>query len=423
MKKLQRPKKILVVDDNPDVLEAIIFSLSDLNFPIVSFSNPEEALTALKKNDFGVILADQNMPKMSGLELLGEAKKKSPYCSRILLTGAPQLDLAIDAINRGSIYRFLTKPWSQQEIKAAVLNGMNHCKLISANEELQYETKVLNEQLTNANHELQIHLSEITRHKLQLDQSNRALQQNLQQCLELCYHITSSFHPLLGEQTKSVVEICKRLAVGSPLNDGEIEQLIVSSWLQNIGLIGISRDILFKYFRTPSEISQEEMDLIKKAPIQAQSLASFNDKLIQVGTIIRSAHERWDGTGYPDRLEKEMIPRPARYLAVAVAYVESSRNKNRSLQHIQKESGKAFDPEVVKHFFKTFKPQDLPSQVYEVTIYELRVGMKLASPVRTSSGLLLVSTNHVFDEKSLGKIEHFNEIHPIEDRFLVYKEN
>ena len=423
MKKLSYPKKILVVDDDPDVLEAVVFSLSDLDFPIVSFSNPEEALAALNSSDFGVILADQTMPRMNGLELLGEAKKRSPHCSRILLTGAPQLDLAIDAINQGSIYRFLTKPWSQQEIKAAVLNGMNHYKLITANEELQYETKVLNEQLTNANHELQIHLSEITRHKLHLDQSNRALQQNLQQCLELCYHITSSFHPLLGEQTKSVVQICKKLAVGSTLKSAEIEQLIVSSWLQNIGLIVIPRDILFKYFRNSSEISHKAHDLIKKAPIQAQSLASFNDNLIQVGTIIRSTHERWDGTGYPDRLAKEMIPRPARYLAVAVAYVESSRNKNQSLRNIQKESGKAFDPEVVNHFFKTFKPEELPSQVYEVSIHELRSGMKLASPVRTPSGLLLVSTNHVFCEKSLEKIEHFNEIHPIEDRFLVYKDS
>ncbi|MGY8832038.1 MAG: response regulator, partial [Pseudomonadales bacterium] len=85
-------------------------------YEVLTESNPRRALERLKSENVQIIVSDQRMPQMSGAELLAQAREIAPDTLRILLTGYSDLDAAVEALNSGGIFRYLTKPWDQQEM-------------------------------------------------------------------------------------------------------------------------------------------------------------------------------------------------------------------------------------------------------------------------------------------------------------------
>lgn len=119
---------ILLVDDEKDNLEALRRLLRGI-FEVAAVQSPLEALQLLAQQQFHVIVSDQRMPGLSGVEFLEKAKKLSPHSTRILLTGYTDIDSVIDAINRGHIYRYISKPWDPEEFKL-ILKQANEAYLI-----------------------------------------------------------------------------------------------------------------------------------------------------------------------------------------------------------------------------------------------------------------------------------------------------
>lgn len=138
---------ILLVDDEKDNLQALNRLLRGL-FNVTTTTSPLEALQLMGAQRFHVIVSDQRMPDMSGVELLEKAKKLSPHSTRILLTGYTDIDSVIDAINRGHIYRYIAKPWDPEEFKLT---------LKQANEAFQ-----LRRELEEKNRALEKSLSELS---------------------------------------------------------------------------------------------------------------------------------------------------------------------------------------------------------------------------------------------------------------------
>jgi diguanylate cyclase (GGDEF)-like protein len=138
--------RILAVDDEPDNLKALERTLRS-RFRVVAVSDPAAALEALQKEDFAVVVSDQNMPGMLGTELLARAAKIRPHSTRILLTAFTETRILLDAINRAEIYRYLTKPWENEELLAVVAQGAERHHLLHENHRLFGELKKLNEDL------------------------------------------------------------------------------------------------------------------------------------------------------------------------------------------------------------------------------------------------------------------------------------
>jgi DNA-binding NtrC family response regulator len=108
---------ILLVDDEPEIL----FSLRALvrrEFDVHTAEGGDQALDVIHKHPVHVIMTDQRMPEMSGVELLARARAECPEAVRIIFTGYADLKAVIDAVNRGEIYRYLTKPWDPDELLA-----------------------------------------------------------------------------------------------------------------------------------------------------------------------------------------------------------------------------------------------------------------------------------------------------------------
>jgi len=129
-------RTVLVVDDEANVVSALRRTLRREGYTILSASEPAEALAILRQSAVDVVLSDQLMPNMSGLDFLKEVRALHPDVVRIMLTGHADVATAVEAINDGEIYRFLTKPWDDAELKVALHLAFDRIALERTNRRL-----------------------------------------------------------------------------------------------------------------------------------------------------------------------------------------------------------------------------------------------------------------------------------------------
>ncbi len=414
-------RNVLILDDDDIVLLAIKETLEREKYQVSAFNQPKEAIEALDTHTFAVIISDHRMPEMTGLEFLDRCKEKQPIASRILITGVLTLNTVVEAVNRGEIFRFVAKPWIREELLATVENAAQRYHLVTSNEKLRSDAMELNEKLVQANADLEEKISLLEDRTAHLDEANKALEQNFHHSLEICFRLIEAFHPVLGQQTKAVTAICREIAKSDQLTAKEKQVLQVSSWLYNLGRIGLPRDLLTKSLNDPQSLNEQEQALIEHYPVYGQTLAGFVDTLEEVGETIRAHRERFDGNGYPDKLSRESIPLPARHLAIAVGYVESSLPRDQALENIIRESGKSYHPEAVRLFMKSSNLTNLPKKVKEVTLSELSPGMKLAKGIYSPSGLLLIPEEQQLTAGIISKIMEHDYANPITQRLMVFR--
>ena len=149
----------------------------------------------------------------------------------------------------------------------------------------------------------------------------------------------------MAGRTRAIAGIVEQMLASPRFTVDERLALRASSWLCDLGLIGVSREILAGYARNPDELSDDELAEIQSHPTYSQTLATHVDGRDLVSQIIRSHHERYDGDGYPDGLTGNAILWPARCLAAAVLMVESELPFDEALTLVERESGRALDPQ------------------------------------------------------------------------------
>ena len=411
---------ILVVDDEPEVLSVLRETLERAGYEAVGFADSTLALEEIKKRKFSVIISDQRMPKLSGLELLGHARQIQPNATRILITAVLHLDTVIEAINKGEIFRFVVKPWLREEFLATVKNGVQRHELICHNEQLQAATQSMNEQLVDLNRSLEQQAKLVAQKNQQMGELNTALERNLVQSMELCVHTMQTFYPTLGNQARRVFQLCKAISQVLQLNSVDARALESSALLYDIGLVGVPRQIIKRWQEDPDSLNAAEKAMIEQHPILGQELAEFGNKLDQVGEIIRAHHECFDGSGYPNQLFAENIPWLARLLAVAVAYASYRSTDADAIEKLRAGSGSAFDPEAVQVFLRAHTVAVIPRRERQVGLTDLRPGMVLAKGVHTYNGLLLVSEGQKLNATFIEKVLNHNRIQPITEALVVY---
>jgi response regulator RpfG family c-di-GMP phosphodiesterase len=229
-----------------------------------------------------------------------------------------------------------------------------------------------------------------------------------------------TFYPVLGSQARRVYELCKSMANVLSLPEEERKLLEISAWLYDIGLVGVPRQLIKKWQQSPDSLNEAEKAIIEQHPILGQELVNFVHPLESIGLIIRAHHERFDGTGYPDKLSGENLPWLARLLAVAVGYAESHYEGEDAISDIKLASGSAYDPEAVRVFLRAFSKTVVPRKEKEVLLSELRPGMVLSRGIYTANGLLLIPEGQVLSAAYIDKLMNHNRLNPICQSLLVY---
>ncbi len=152
----------LVVDDEPDILDAIA-RLFRRDYHVLTAQSVKQARKLIEEHDVEVVMTDQRMPEMTGIQFLSELRRTHPHIVRVLFTGYSNISDVIDAINEGHVYRYISKPWKPVELRLFVAQAFEHFRtqrerdrlleqLQSANEQLEHQNALL----SAANEELKI---------------------------------------------------------------------------------------------------------------------------------------------------------------------------------------------------------------------------------------------------------------------------
>ena len=139
-------KNILIIDDEVEILHSLQRQFRR-KYNVLTCSDPKEAIIMMKEHDIQVVISDQRMPELSGVELFGILKESHPDTIRLLLTGYTDIEAVIDAINHGSIYRYIQKPWNSIELEAILNEAFEKYDLIHTNRNLMLKLKQHNKEL------------------------------------------------------------------------------------------------------------------------------------------------------------------------------------------------------------------------------------------------------------------------------------
>ena len=162
-------RQLLLVDDEENIVRSLVRLLRRDGYTIHTANSGKEGLELLKHESVGVILSDQRMPEMCGVEFLSKAKELCPDTIRMVLSGYTDLNSVTDAINRGAIYKFLTKPWDDDLIRENINQAFQQYELVSENLRLNSELKTSNQELAELSERMSRYAN-INLHALQISQ-------------------------------------------------------------------------------------------------------------------------------------------------------------------------------------------------------------------------------------------------------------
>lgn len=213
------PRALLLVDDEPNVLSSLKRLFRRDGYVIYTANGGAQGLEVLAQEKVDVIISDQRMPGMTGVEFLREAKKLYPDTIRIVLSGYTELQSVTDAINEGAIYRFLTKPWVDEQLREQVHKAFEHIELLEKNRQLDIRNRATNQELVAANRHLGL-LIETTKKHVELESASLAIVREALQLVPI---------PVLGVDDQLYIMFSNKAAeqafpgmgglLGSPLQD------------------------------------------------------------------------------------------------------------------------------------------------------------------------------------------------------------
>lgn len=319
--------KILVVDDEEANLRLLQRVLrSEKNYEVLTAANAQDGLNHLQNSEISLIITDQRMPGMTGVELLRASLNIYPECIKILLTGYTDLEALIDAINEGHIYKYVTKPWDADELKITVRRALE-----------AYELKQHNIAL----------ISELKDTMKEMELLSLGTIRALADALDAKCDYTAG-HSL------RVSQIAALIGKAMELSPEEIRDVELGGILHDIGKIGVPESILWK----PGKLSPEEKEVMSKHPVISAQIIGELRGLKRAREYVKHHHEFFDGSGYPDHLKGDDIPLGARIILVSDAYdaMTTDRPYRKAIGHegaiieLDKLKGSQFDPKVVDAF-------------------------------------------------------------------------
>ncbi|HET7456023.1 MAG TPA: HD domain-containing phosphohydrolase [Gemmatimonadaceae bacterium] len=331
-------RRCLVVDDEPRLRQALVRLMESDGFTCLEAANGADALEMLRRMPVTLVLSDLRMPQMDGVELLREVRARYPDTAVVLITAVAEVETAVSCLAIGAM-DYLTKPFHLEEVRARVSQALERRRLILDNRGYQE------------------HLEErVAAQGRRLESLFLASIQSLADALEVKDPYTRG-HSVRVSHYSSLVS--HTLGLDQTL----IRQIELGGHVHDIGKIGVREAVLNK----PGPLTDEEYRHIMTHPvvgwrILSPLLADASGAGV-ILNVVRSHHERFDGSGGPDGLAADGIPFEARIAAVADSFDamtsgrpyrrESRMSVPQAVAELERCSGTQFDPLVVRAFVET----------------------------------------------------------------------
>ncbi len=346
---------VLFVDDEVNILKAIVRLFRKEPVRVYTASSAAQALAILESESIQVVVSDQRMPGTPGVKLLALVRERFPEIVRIMLTGYTEIDVAIEAINQGQIYRLMTKPWSDHELRTTVRQALDDWSMREEIRRLNHIAQLQNAKLQELNRSLEQKVDERTR---ELHLKNIELRKAYLSTVRALSEAVDAKDPYTRGHSERVGVYASRIARELACEPPFIERIYLAGLLHDIGKIGIPDAIIGK----PDRLTPEEYLQMKRHPEIGARILEPVDFLADIVPCVRHHHEWYDGSsnGYPAQLRATEIPYPSRIILIAdtVEAMTSDRPYrnalpfDRVIEEIARFSGTQFDPEVADAFIR-----------------------------------------------------------------------
>jgi len=421
-----QPAVVLCVDDEKNILSSLKRLFRPVGYKILLAESGPAGLKILESEKVDLVISDMRMPDMDGAEFLEQVARKWPKVQRVLLTGYADMKSTVAAVNRGMIYKYIAKPWVDDELLATAQQAIERKQIEDDRDRLVALTRKQNAQLHVLNNDLEAKVVERTadlaKAVTQLNSSHEALKKNYVATLRGFSSLLELKDTASAGHVRKVADYARRLAAEMGLNSSDTQQLVFASLLHDIGKLVLPERLLKKPFNTLSPDERVEM---MRHPVIGHSVLSQIEPLAEAAAIVRSHHENFDGTGYPDKLAGKDIPLGARILAVANEFegllsgtlMTQKLSQNEAKAYIIRNRVKRFDPEVVKAFVKIFGEVAKPAGEVSMKISEARNtppsdlvdGMVLMEDIVTKEGVLLLHKGKRLNEGLVRYLQEYEE--------------
>jgi response regulator RpfG family c-di-GMP phosphodiesterase len=306
---------VLVVDDEPQVLRALVRDLRTMNYQPVAASDPSIALAMLEARHFDAVLTDLQLPVPSGGVFASLASRLNPKCPVVVITGEDSLRRIEETLGGAAVDAILPKPYQRDRLGDVIGRAIAHRREGVADPEL--EARIIADGLVRA----------LALRDIETENHSRRV---------------SAWARILGR------------ALG--LTGDELLQCELGALLHDVGKIGVADAIL----RKPGKLTEDEWVEMRKHPGYGREMVGGIGRLTGASEVVFGHHERWDGAGYPHGLSGEKIPVGARVFAVVDTYdaMTSDRCYRKGLPHqvaideIRSLAGKQYDPHIVNTFLE-----------------------------------------------------------------------
>ena len=356
-------ERIAFVDDDELVLGALRQIFEDEPYEIHTFDTPRKAIKEMERNDFCVVASDQLMPEMDGTTFLRDVHERWPDTVRILMTGYVETDIMIKAINHGSVFRFVTKPWEISDLKLSVKDAIAQYRLVSEHRELTRLTEEQNRELLELNRNLEKKVRERTRqlrsNEEELKKTLTQLRKSLEATIQALALTAEARDPYTAGHQRRVADLSRAIAQKMGLSRDQAEGIRMAGSIHDLGKIYIPSEILNK----PGSLTPNEFELVKSHSQVGYDILKTIDFPWPVARIELQHHERLDGSGYPFGLKGDEILLEARIVAVADVVESMSSHRpyrpalgiKKALSEITDGSGRTFDSRVVDACVSVFR--------------------------------------------------------------------
>lgn len=341
--------KILCVDDDPNILVGYQRALRRL--PIDVALGAEQALTTIAaQGPYAVIVADMRMPHMNGVELLSRVEAIAPNTVRMMLTGNADQHTAMQAVNEGHIFRFLTKPCPADVFGKALEAGLAQHRLIMAEHDLLTKT--------------------------------------LSGAVKMLTDVLSLVNPTAFGRASRVRGLARQMA--QDLGEPELWKIEIAAMLSQVGCVAIPDQTLARLYRG-EELSETEAKEFAVHPLVGCDLLRNIPRLEEVAEIVAYQEKYFDGSGPPPGGRRgKAIPLGGRILKVALdfdALAAIGSNHSMAVAELNHRQGR-YDPDVVASLRNALNLTQV-HVIRDVKVHQLVDGMVLAADVRSLQGTLL----------------------------------
>jgi putative two-component system response regulator len=327
--------RCLIVDDDPQVRHVLVRVIETHGLSALEACSGADALAVLEREgEIPLCISDIYMAEMDGVTFLREALKRYPDMAIIMLTGVAEVSTAVECLKIGAL-DYISKPVMVEEVKARLDKALEKRHLVLQNRFYQenLESRVRD-----------------------LDRTNKLSMIN---GVQMLVHALEAKDAYTSGHSARVSRYAVKAAALLGFTGDALEHIRLGGELHDIGKIGTREDILNK----PGPLTPDEFTHIKEhAPLGEKILAPFLSASPSALRIVRSHHERLDGSGFPDGLSGDQIPLEARIVAVADAFdamttdraYRQPRTPDQAVDELRRHSGIQFDDNVIEAFLLAY---------------------------------------------------------------------